>query len=217
MLDDFLKGENKIFLFQIPPYVFGKPLNYFDKVYEKLNCDHDKFFLEEEKYEGNDLYNIYNRREEKSETDNIENNPNRINENADDDEEKKENENNEEKIIRRAKDDEDIEMKDDSLNLDRNKWIKAEFYNYSYSNEKSKNKSYEECRINNSRIVYIDKEWDNASIYQCIMDMLDGTRNDLPEIKNEWFKDLKEVTKTLGSLEKKKKNLLNYFEEKVPN
>jgi len=43
------------------------------------------------------------------------------------------------------------------------------------------------------------------------------TEQEIPEIKNEWFKDLKEVTKTLGSLEKKKKNLLNYFEEKVPN
>ena len=32
----------QLYLFQIPPYVFDKPLDYFDKAYEKLNSDHDK-------------------------------------------------------------------------------------------------------------------------------------------------------------------------------
>ena len=58
-LEDFLKGENRIYLFQIPPYVFGKGNDYFDKIYEKLTENMDKLFLEEEKYEGNDLYKDY--------------------------------------------------------------------------------------------------------------------------------------------------------------
>jgi hypothetical protein len=45
-LEEFLKGENRIYLFQIPPYVFGKDNDFFDKVYEKLNRDMDKYFLE---------------------------------------------------------------------------------------------------------------------------------------------------------------------------
>jgi len=48
-----------LYLLQIPPYVFGKPIDYFDKIYAKFNSDHDKYYLEEEKYEGNDLYEIY--------------------------------------------------------------------------------------------------------------------------------------------------------------
>ena len=69
ILEEFLKGENRIYLFQIPPYVFGKDNDFFDKVYEKLNRDMDKYFLEEEKYEGNDLYKEYteNTKEEKIE------------------------------------------------------------------------------------------------------------------------------------------------------
>jgi hypothetical protein len=59
LMEDFLKGEKKIFLVQIPPYVFGKKLDFFDKNYMRLISDMDSFFLEEEKYEGNDLYKIY--------------------------------------------------------------------------------------------------------------------------------------------------------------
>ena len=93
-------------------------------------------------------------------------------------------------------------MKDDSLlNINKEKWIKAEFYNYSYSNEKNKDKKNEENRINRSRIVYINKEWDNTQIYLCILEMLEETRNDLEEIKAEWFKDIKEFTKKVGKME----------------
>ena len=34
----------------------------------------------------------------------------------------------------------DIEMKDETLNFNRKDWIKAEFYNYSYSDDKNKEK-----------------------------------------------------------------------------
>ena len=242
LLEDFLKGENKLFLFQIPPYVFDKPLDYFDKAYEDLNNDQDKFFLEEEKYEGNDIYSDYNQKEPKSKTDdNIENGANKM-----EIEEEKE-----EKKINKCKDDEDIEMKDDSLILDRNKWIKAELYNFSYSNEKNnetkkeksnkknrdknreKNKDKnneknndkknnekirEDFSIGYPRIIYINKEWDNTQVYTCILEMLEGVRSDLPEIKEEWFKDLKEVTKKISKMEdnaeKNKKNfILDYFDE----
>ena len=71
ILDDFLKGEKRIFLMQIPPYVFGKKLNFFDKKYEKLNANMDTFFLEEEKYEGNDIYEIYDDNKKKDENINI--------------------------------------------------------------------------------------------------------------------------------------------------
>ena len=60
-------------LLQIPPYVFGKKNNYFDAVYQKLVSDMDKYFLEEEKYEGNDMDKIYKEyvytKENKSKTD----------------------------------------------------------------------------------------------------------------------------------------------------
>lgn len=65
ILDEFLNGDKYVYLHQIPPYVFDKPLDYFDKTYNKLNSDHDKYFLEEEKYEGNDLYDEYNKVEKK--------------------------------------------------------------------------------------------------------------------------------------------------------
>ena len=67
--DDFLKGEKKMYLFQIPPYVFGKKIDFFDRTYSKLIGDMDKFFLEEEKYEGNDLYKEYNKKQKKAKTD----------------------------------------------------------------------------------------------------------------------------------------------------
>ena len=220
LLEEFLKGENKIFLFQIPPYVFGKPLDYFDKVYEELKDNPDKLYLEEEKYEGNDLYIEYNKKEKKSKTTDDLNNNNRINidkdeedqknigdkEKKEEEEKKEDEETKEEENKNNIKNDEDIEMKDDSLNLDKTKWVKAEFYNYSYSNEKSKKKINEEYRLSHSRIIYINKEWDNSQVYVCILEMLEGTRNDLDEIKAAWFSNLKEETKHLGKLEEKKNN-----------
>ena len=220
ILDEFLNGDKHVYLHQIPPYVFDKPLDYFDKTYNKLNSDHDKYFLEEEKYEGNDLYDEYNKVEKKSKTDDdCEKIANRmqIDDKNDEDIKKKLN----------KSFDEDIEMKDDSLNINKEKWIKAEFYNYSYSNESNKDKKNEEKRINRSRIVYINKEWDNTQIYLCILEMLEETRNDLEEIKAEWFKDIKEFTKKVGKMEddpkkpeknKKKNNstaILDFFDETV--
>ena len=49
LLEDFLKEDTKLFLFKIPPYVFDKPSDYFDKVYIDLNNDHDIFYIESEK------------------------------------------------------------------------------------------------------------------------------------------------------------------------
>ena len=198
ILDEFLNGDKYVYLHQIPPYVFDKPLDYFDKTYNKLNSDHDKYFLEEEKYEGNDLYDEYNKVEKKSKTDDdCERSANRMQ--IDDKNEDKNDQDIKKKLNKSF--DEDIEMKDDSLNINKEKWIKAEFYNYSYSNEKSKDKKNEETRINRSRIVYINKEWDNTQIYLCILEMLEETRNDLEEIKAEWFKDIKEFTKKVGKME----------------
>ena len=222
MLDEFLKGEKQVYLFQIPPYVFDKPLDYFDKAYEQLNNNNDRLYLEEEKYEGNDLYEIYNKEKNKN-GDNMEDNPNTINTESHD-EEKTENENEEVKNKNKStnkNEEEDIEMKDENLNIDRNKWIKAEFYNYSYSNEKSKNKKNEEFRINKSRIIYINNEWDNTQVYISLLEMLEGSRDDLPEIKTEWFKDLQEVTKKMDEMGGKKKksniSILDHFAQNVPN
>ena len=222
LLEEFLKGENKLFLFQIPPYVFEKPLDYFDKAYDELKDNPDKLYLEEEKYEGNDLYSEYNKKEKKSKTtDDLENNANKLHmdeedekakgkdeekkmeEEKKDDEETKEEEENKNKI----KDDEDIEMKDVNLNIDKSKWVKAEFYNYSYSNEKNKKQINEEYRLSNSRIVYLNKEWDNSQVYVCILEMLEGAREDLNEIKESWFSNLKEETKNLEKFDPKKENI----------
>jgi len=225
LLEDFLNGENKLFLFQIPPYVFGKPLDYFDKTYEDLNNDHDKFFLEEEKYEGNDIYKEYNYKEKKSKTDDdIEKCANRINIDMDKDEETNEDE--EKKKLNKSINDEDIEMKDDNLNIDNEQWVKAEFYNYTYSNEKNKENIKEEIRISNSRIIYINKEWDNTQIYIKILEMLEGARNDLSEIKTEWFRDIKEITKLIQDMEENEKrqegyeiigknNIFEFFDETI--
>ena len=111
--------------------------------------------------------------------------------------------------------DEDIEMKDESLNIDRNQWVKAEFYNYSY--EKNKNNKNQEKRIDNSRIIYINKDWDNTQIYICILEMLEGAKNDLDNIKATWFSDIKEVTKELGKKtgkkgKKEKKDKFNIYD-----
>ena len=100
----------------------------------------------------------------------------------------------------------DIEMKDETLHLDKSDWVKAEFYNYSYSipNGKGKNKSPKEERIAMPRIIYINKNWSNAQLYDCIIDMLEGTRADLDEIKKLWFTDLKAITTNLDQVNKSK-------------
>ena len=55
-----------------------------------------------------------------------------------------------------------------------------------------------------SRIKNCKQNWTNAQLYDCIMDMLEGTRNDLPEIKEMWFKDLKDILTNLDQLNKSK-------------
>ena len=96
LLDDFLKKDTRVYLIQIPPYVFGKENNCFDKIYKKLNGDMDSFYLQEEKYEGNDLYEEYNKDKKKEEnnekTVNEENNI--INKDKMEEEKKEENEDN---------------------------------------------------------------------------------------------------------------------------
>ena len=230
LMEDFLKGEKKIYLVQIPPYVFGKKLDYFDKIYSHLIGDMDSFFLEEEKYEGNDLYKIYGKKEKKARTDDdlklskgnsmhIEEKENGLKlgrrESNDDSQLKLKNEmaldnintntNNTTDDLKlsskKSEKNDDVEMEDKTLHLDKTDWIKAEFYNYSYkipNNEKNtKKKSPKEERIAMPRIIYINKNWTNAQLYDCIMDMLEGTRNDLPEIKEMWFKDLKDILTNL--------------------
>ena len=220
LLEDFLKGEKKIYLFQIPPYVFGKSSDYFDKVYEDLNNDHDKLFLEEEKYEGNDLYKEYSKKEKKSRTEDDlhlgNSNPNRINIILDKEEEKKEirSKDDEDIEMKDATEVKDIEMKDETLNFNRKDWIKAEFYNYSYSDDKNKEKGNVEQRINNSRIIYLNREIDNSAVYLYITEMLEGVRSDLDDIKSIWFSDIQEVTKEMSEKERKKKfNIYNYFND----
>jgi hypothetical protein len=231
LMEEFLKGEKKIYLIQIPPYVFGKKLDYFDIFYSRLIGDMDSFFLEEEKYEGNDLYKEYNKKAKKAKTDDdlklnkensmhIEEDENGLNSNKKgpntDDNLKLKNEmainiNNTTDDLKLSskkleKNDNDVEMEDKTLHLDKTDWVKAEFYNYSYSmpNGKGKNKSPKEERIAMPRIIYINKNWSNAQLYDCIMDMLDGTRNDLQEIKEMWFKDLKDITTNLDQANKSK-------------
>ena len=231
LMEEFLKGEKKIYLIQIPPYVFGKKLDYFDIFYSRLIGDMDSFFLEEEKYEGNDLYKEYNKKAKKAKTDDdlklskensmhIEEEENGITANKKvsntDDNLKLKNEmainiNNTTDDLKLSskkleQNNNDVEMEDKTLHLDKTDWVKAEFYNYSYSmpNGKGKNKSPKEERIAMPRIIYINKNWSNAQLYDCIMDMLDGTRNDLKEIKEMLFKDLKDITTNLDQANKSK-------------
>ena len=168
LLEDFLQEDTKLFLFQIPPYVFDKPSDYFDKVYIDLNNDHDKFYIEEEKLEGQD--------------------------------------------------DRENRIMEDNLKVDKKLWIKAEFYNFSYSNKNSKEKINEEYRINNSKIIYINKGWDNTQIYKCILEMLEGTLDNLQKIQEEWFQNAKEVTKNFKRMQENgtKINIYDFLEE-VPN
>ena len=232
LMEDFLKGEKRLHLIQIPPYVFGKKLDCFDAIHSRLLGDMDSFFLEEEKYEGNDLYKEYNKKEKKAKTDDdlklskgntssmlIEANENGLTEekNVNNSDEKLNNEIaiNTNKInttddlkltSKKLEQNDDIEMKDETLHLDKSDWVKAEFYNYSYStpNGKGKNKSPKEERIAMPRIIYINKNWSNAQLYDCIINMLEGTRADLDEIKKLWFTDLKAITTNLDQVHKSK-------------
>ena len=252
LMEDFLKGEKKIYLVQIPPYVFGKKLDHFDKIYSRLIGDMDSFFLEEEKYEGNDLYKIYDKKEKKARTDDdlklsktnsmqIEEFENGLDlarkESNTDDQLKPKNEiiidinkntnnttDNLKSSPKKLEQNEDVEMKDKTLHLDKTDWVRAEFYNYSYkipNNEKNtkntkntKNKSPKEERIAMPRIIYINKNWSNAQLYDCIMDMLEGTRNDLAEIKEMWFKDLKDILTNLDQINKSKvENIYEQFDK----
>ena len=244
-MEDFLKGEKKIFLVQIPPYVFGKKLDFFDKNYMRLISDMDSFFLEEEKYEGNDLYKEYNKKQKKAKTDedleiknsrmeihidDIENGAikDRKERKASDGDERLKNEINIEinDIRNKAKDElklsnqkkideiEDIEMEDATLHLDKSDWVKAELYNYSYQLKGGKIKSSKEERISKSRIIYINKNWCNAQLYDCILDILDGARPDMPEIKQIWYQDLKDITINLDQINKSKSvNIYDQFHE----
>ena len=245
LMEDFLKGEKKIYLVQIPPYVFGKKLDFFDKNYMRLISDMDSFFLEEEKYEGNDLYKEYNKEQKKAKTDeDLEIKNNRMEIHIDDIENGAIKERKERKasdgderlkneiimeindIRNKAKDElklsnqkkideiEDTEMEDATLHLDKSDWVKAELYNYSYQLKGGKIKSSKEERISKSRIIYINKNWSNAQLYDCILDILDGARPDMPEIKQIWYQDLKDITINLDQINKSKSvNIYDQFHE----
>ena len=244
LLNDFLKKDTRVYLIQIPPYVFGKENNYFDNIYEKLNRDMDSFYLQEEKYEGNDLYEEYNK-DKKKEEKNVNEENNKINNDKMEEEEKKE-ENDDNKIDKNGINintnnpnnnennnnipesqqstkineliENEVEMEDktiESLEIDRTKWIKAELYNYSYKYQPSEKEQIKEERIALPRIIYINKNWNNAELYECLLKILDGARPDMDEIKQIWFQDLKEITTSFEKLNKlEKNNLYESFNEK---
>ena len=232
ILEEFLKGENRIYLFQIPPYVFGKDNDFFDKVYEKLNRDMDKYFLEEEKYEGNDLYKEYteNTKEEKIEEEKKEENDekkmdqNEINVNSNHGNNQNIDNNNQisesQKSTKNLEGDDDVEMEDQTwkdINIDKTVWIRAELYNYTYKFQPEEKEQIKEERIARSRIIYLNKSWSNAEIYECIMKILDGARPDMNEIKQIWLQDLQLITNNLEQRNKDKENneisLYEYFNE----
>ena len=243
LLNDFLKKDTRVYLIQIPPYVFGKENNYFDNIYEKLNRDMDSFYLQEEKYEGNDLYEEYNK-DKKKEEKNVNEENNKINNDKMEEEKKEENDDN--KIDQNGINintnnpnnnennnnipesqqstkineliENEVEMEDktiESLEIDRTKWIKAELYNYSYKYQPSEKEQIKEERIALPRIIYINKNWNNAELYECLLKILDGARPDMDEIKQIWFQDLKEITTSFEKLNKlEKNNLYESFNEK---
>ena len=243
LLNDFLKKDTRVYLIQIPPYVFGKENNYFDNIYEKLNRDMDSFYLQEEKYEGNDLYEEYNK-DKKKEEKNVNEENNKINNDKMEEEKKEENDDN--KIDQNGINintnnpnnnennnnipesqqstkineliEKEVEMEDktiESLEIDRTKWIKAELYNYSYKYQPSEKEQIKEERIALPRIIYINKNWNNAELYECLLKILDGARPDMDEIKQIWFQDLKEITTSFEKLNKlEKNNLYESFNEK---
>ena len=112
----------------------------------------------------------------------------------------------------------EVEMEDktiESLEIDRTKWIKAELYNYSYKYQPSEKEQIKEERIALPRIIYINKNWNNAELYECLLKILDGARPDMDEIKQIWFQDLKEITTSFEKLNKlEKNNLYESFNEK---
>ena len=232
ILEEFLKGETRIYLFQIPPYVFGKDNDFFDKVHEKLNRDMDKLFLEEEKYEGNDLYKEYTeidkeekKEEEKKEEENEENkiNQNAININTNRNNPNPNMDNNEipesQKSTKNMED--DVDMEDQTWkdkNIDKKEWIRAELYNYTYKFQPEEQEQIKEERIARTRIIYLNKNWSNAEIYECIMKILDGARPDMNEINQMWLQDLNLITKNLEQMNKNKENnnsnnLYEYFND----
>ena len=250
LLNDFLKKDTRVYLIQIPPYVFGKENNFFDKIYEKLNKDMDSFFLKEEKYEGNDLYDEYNKNKKQEENKNNDiTEENNINNDKMEEEKKEENDDNkfdqnelnintnsqnnnnpningnnnsppESQKSTKINDlaDNDVEMEDktiENVEIDRTIWIKAELYNYTYVLEPSEKDKIKEERIALPRIIYINKNWNNAELYECLLKILDGARPDMGEIKQIWFQDLKEITTGFEQLNKiSKNNLYESFTEK---
>ena len=238
--DNFLKGEKKMYLFQIPPYVFGKKIDFFDRIYSKLIGDMDKFFLEEEKYEGNDLFKEYNKKQKKAKTDDDLNlsKKNSIHSMHIEENEKDNNKENDDKLIndinvnsnnihnttddldlKKKKidnlvEEEDTEMEDKTLTLEKSQWVKAELYNYSYVLPGGKNKSTKEDWIAKPRVIYINRNWSNAQVYDCILDILHEARPDMNEIRQMWFQDLKEITINLDQANKSKTdNILDRFHE----
>ena len=103
----------------------------------------------------------------------------------------------------------------ENVEIDRTIWIKAELYNYIYTLEPSEKETIKEERIALPRIIYINKNWNNAELYECLLKILEGARPDMAEIKQIWFQDLKEITTGFEQLNKiSKNNLYESFNEK---
>ena len=105
--------------------------------------------------------------------------------------------------------DDDIEMDDQTWKekiIDKTEWIRAELYNYSYQLTPDENNQIKEERIARTRIIYLNKNWSNADIYECLMKILEGARNDMNEIKQMWFQDLQNITIDLDQEIKNKEN-----------
>ena len=105
--------------------------------------------------------------------------------------------------------DDDIEMDDQTWKekiIDKTEWIRAELYNYSYQLTPYENNQIKEERIARTRIIYLNKNWSNADIYECLMKILEGARNDMNEIKQMWFQDLQNITIDLDQEIKNKEN-----------
>ena len=67
----------------------------------------------------------------------------------------------------------------ENIDMDKTIWIKAELFNYTYKfepEEKEKKDQIKEERIALPRIIYINKNWNNAELYECILKILDGAR-----------------------------------------
>ena len=219
ILEDFLKGENQIFLFQLPPYVFSKPLDFFDKQITKLCYNPDKLFLEEEKYEGNDLYKEYNMKGKKSKTDDDINTDKKMNieegnngpKKPKDDMDIKAKKDINDKVENKIEEDTDTIMSADTLNWDRKSWVKIEIYNYSFANENKKDKKGKEIRIGNTKILYVNKNCDNAQLYQYIFEMLGNKIIETEDEQKAIMENLSEGTKKLQKIQSKKQNLIEEF------